>query len=44
MFTDPGAVPKYTLTDDYLAQVQIDQQLLGGVVYRFYSFINCVVR
>lgn len=34
MFTDPGAVPKYTLTDDYLAQVQIDQQLLGGVVYR----------
>ncbi|KAL3102158.1 hypothetical protein niasHS_003567 [Heterodera schachtii] len=34
MFTDPGAVPKGTLTDEYIAQLERDQQNYGTVLYK----------
>nr|CAD2205925.1 unnamed protein product [Meloidogyne enterolobii] len=34
MFTDPGAVPKGTLTEEYIAQLEKEQQFNGTVLYK----------
>ena len=34
MFTDPGAVPRGTLTDEYIAQLELEQQNYGTVMYK----------
>lgn len=34
MFTDPGAVPKGTLTEEYIAQLEREQQYHGTVLYK----------
>uniref|UniRef100_A0A915LHC2 Palmitoyltransferase n=1 Tax=Meloidogyne javanica TaxID=6303 RepID=A0A915LHC2_MELJA len=33
-FTDPGAVPKGTLTEEYIAQLEKEQQFNGTVLYK----------